>query len=156
MRTELTLSSDNTNKKRHVYNGNADVITAINTRTGQLTARLDAAASAAGREVMSAAAEFQGFRHGYAGTIYKGQGKSLNHTYLLHTHYWWPVASYVALTRQRKSAQVLVAEGAARDARRLERQMSRGGLWDASVTWATGGELKPGQRQRRPLQRRPR
>ena len=31
------------------------------------------------------AAEFQGFRHGYAGTIYKGQGKTLDHTYLYHT-----------------------------------------------------------------------
>jgi hypothetical protein len=30
------------------------------------------------------ASEFEGFRHGYAGTIYKGQGKTLDHTYLLH------------------------------------------------------------------------
>ncbi len=40
-----------------------------------MTARLDAAAGVAGREVTWNAAEFQGFRHGYAGTIYKGQGQ---------------------------------------------------------------------------------
>ena len=64
------------------------------------------------------AAEFDGFRHGYAGTIYKGQGKTLDHTYLLHTHHWRSAASYVALTRQRESAQVFVATETARDARR--------------------------------------
>ena len=63
------------------------------------------------------AAEFTGFRHGYAGTIYKGQGKTLDHTYLYHTHHWRSAASYVALTRQRESAQVFVARETARDAR---------------------------------------
>ena len=97
-------------KKRHIYNGNAGVITGIDARTGLVTARLDAAGAAPGREVVWSAAEFEGFRHGYAGTIYKGQGKTLDHTYLLHTHHWRAAASYVALTRQRESAQVFVAE----------------------------------------------
>ena len=59
-----------------------------------------------GRTVTWSAADgFEGFRHGYAGTIYKGQGKTLDHTYLLHTHHWRAAASYVALTRQRESAR---------------------------------------------------
>ena len=103
-----------TDKKRHIYNGNAGVITGLDARTGQVTARLDAAAGAPGREVTWDVAGFQGFRHGYAGTIYKGQGKTLDHTYLLHTHHWRAAASYVALTRQRESAQVFVAEDTAR------------------------------------------
>jgi len=130
------------------YNGNAGVITGIDARTGQLTARLDAAAGAPGREVTWAAAEFEGFRHGYAGTIYKGQGKTLDHTYLLHTHHWRAAASYVALTRQRESAQVFVAEDTARDARQLARQMGRGEVRAASVAWATADELRPELRQR--------
>ena len=132
-----------TDKKRHIYNGNAGVITGIEARTGQVTARLDAAAGAAGREVTWAAAEFEGFRHGYAGTIYKGQGKTLDHTYLLHTHHWRAAASYVALTRQRESAQVFVAEDTARDAQQLARQMGRGEVRAASVAWATADELRP-------------
>jgi len=137
-----------TDKKRHLYNGNAGMITGIDARTGQLTARLDAAAGALGREVTWAAAEFEGFRHGYAGTIYKGQGKTLDHTYLLHTHHWRAAASYVALTRQRESAQVFVAEDTARDARQLARQMGRGEVRAASVAWATADELRPELRQR--------
>ncbi len=137
-----------TDKKRHIYNGNAGVITGIDARTGQLTARLDATAGVSGREVTWAAAEFEGFRHGYAGTIYKGQGKTLDHTYLLHTHHWRAAASYVALTRQRESAQVFVAQDTARDARQLARQMGRGEVRAASIAWATVDELASGLRQK--------
>src|ERR1039457_6288618 len=58
-----------TDKRRHIYNGNAGTITGLNALTGEITARLDAAGGA-GRHVTWSAAEFEGFRHGYAGTIY--------------------------------------------------------------------------------------
>ena len=139
-----------TDKKLHIYNGNAGVITGIDARTGQLTAKLDAAAGA-GREVVWSAAEFQGFRHGYAGTIYKGQGKTLDHTYLCTRHHWRAAASYVALTRQRESAQVFVAtrdgarcgaaraaDGAGRGAGRVGR-MGHGGRTAAGAAAAGQG-----------------
>ena len=129
-----------TDKRRHLYNGNAGVITGLDAHTGQLTARLDAAAGAQGREVTWEASEFQGFRHGYAGTIYKGQGKTLDHMYLLHTSHWRAAASYVALTRQRNSAQLFVATETAKDARQLARQMGRGEVRAASLAWATEEE----------------
>jgi Ti-type conjugative transfer relaxase TraA len=128
-----------TDKKRHIYNGNAGTITGLDAGTRQITARLDAA-SGAGREVTWSAHEFEGFRHGYAGTIYKGQGKTLDRTYLYHTEHWRAAASYVALTRQRDSAQVFVARETARDANHLARQMARGEVRGASVAWATGEE----------------
>jgi Ti-type conjugative transfer relaxase TraA len=103
-----------TDKKAGIYNGNAGTITTIDGHTGRLRAVLDAPANGKGREVVWSAAEFSGFRHGYAGTIYKGQGKTLDHTYLYHTHHWRSAASYVALTRQRESAQVFVARATAR------------------------------------------
>ena len=137
-----------TDKRRHIYNGNAGIITGLDARTGQVTARLDAAAGTVGREVTWDAAEFEGFRHGYAGTIYKGQGKTLDHTYLLHTHHWRAAASYVALTRQREGAQVFVSTEVARDAGQLARQMGRGEVRAASVAWATADELAPELRQR--------
>jgi len=132
-----------TNKRLQIYNGHAGVITGIDADTGRVTARLDAAAGAPGREVTWRAAEFQGFRHGYAGTIYKGQGKTLDHTYLYHSHHWRAAASYVALTRQRESAQVFVATKTAADVRQLARQMGRGEVRAASVAWATAEELTP-------------
>jgi len=138
-----------TAKKLGIYNGNAGTITGLDARTGQVAVRLDAPAGKEGRTVAwSAADEFEGFRHGYAGTIYKGQGKTLDHTYLLHTHHWRAAASYVALTRQRENAQVFVATETARDAQQLARQMARGEVRAASVAWATADELRPELRPR--------
>ena len=130
-----------TDKRLHIYNGNTGTITGIDARTGELTARLDG-----GRVVSWSAEEFEGFRHGYAGTIYKGQGKTLDHTYLYHTAHWRAAPSYVALTRQRESAQVFVARETARDASHLAWQMARSEVKSASVAWATREEVQQAQR----------
>jgi len=137
-----------TAKKLGIHNGNAGTITGLDAATGQVWVRLDAPTGKEGRVVTWRASEFDGFRHGYAGTIYKGQGKTLDHTYLLHTHHWRAAASYVALTRQRESAQVFVSTETARDAQQLARQMARGEVRAASVAWATLDELAPELRQR--------
>src|SRR5271170_5365986 len=143
-----------TDKRAGIYNGNAGTITAIDERRRELRAVLDASGHSRGREVVWSAVEFSGFRHGYAGTIYKGQGKTLDHTYLYHTHHWRSAASYVALTRQRESAQVFVARETARDARELAWQMARGEIKAASIAWATHEEL-PAQLREKPAGREP-
>lgn len=130
-------------KPARIYNGNVGTIIGIDAETGVIRARLDAASGQVGREVAWSASEFAGFRHGYAGTIYKGQGRTLDHTYLYHTHHWRSAASYVALTRQRESAQVFVARETARDTAQLARQMAREEVKSASVAWATADELAP-------------
>jgi len=137
-----------TAKKLGIHNGNAGTITGLDAATGQVRVRLDAAGKEGRVVTWSAADGFDGFRHGYAGTIYKGQGKTLDHTYLLHTHHWRAAASYVALTRQREGAQVFVSTEVARDARQLARQMARGEVRAASVAWVTADELAPELRQR--------
>ncbi len=137
-----------TDKTRHIYNGNVGTITFVDPSTGQVAAKLDAAGRD-GREVRWTAADFQGFRHGYAGTIYKGQGKTLDRTYLYHTEHWRSAASYVALTRQRESAEVFVARETARDVGQLARQMARGEVRAASIAWPTREELDQ-QRPRPP------
>ena len=82
-----------------------------------------------------------------AGTIYKGQGKTLDRTYLYHTEHWRSAASYVALTRQRESAEVFVARETARNAGQLARQMARGEVRAASIAWPTRDELTKEQKQ---------
>lgn len=72
-----------------------------------------------------AAGEFDRFRHGYAGTIYKGQGRTIDATYLYHTHHWRSAASYVALTRHREQVSLFVATETTRDLGQLSRQMAR-------------------------------
>ena len=72
-----------------------------------------------------AAGEFGQFRHGYAGTIYKGQGRTLDQTYLYHSEHWRSASSYVALTRHRNDVSLFVATETARDLGQLARQMAR-------------------------------
>jgi hypothetical protein len=132
-----------TDRRLGLSNGAAGVITAIDAATGRISARLDANAAGEGRVVTWLASEFEGFRHGYAGTIYKGQGKTLDHTYLLHSRHWRRAASYVALTRQRASATIFAATETARDLGQLARQMARGEVRAASLPWATSDELSP-------------
>jgi Ti-type conjugative transfer relaxase TraA len=130
-----------TDRRLGLSNGAAGVITLIDAETGRISARLDANAAGEGRVVTWLASEFEGFRHGYAGTIYKGQGKTLDHTYLLHSRHWRRAASYVALTRQRQSATIFAATETARDLGQLARQMARGEVRSASLAWATRDEL---------------
>lgn len=130
-----------TDKIRRLYNGNIGTITRIDRRTGQIFATLDGPGGRPGREVTWNAYEFKGFRHGYAGTIHKGQGKTLDRTYLYHTAHWNASPSYVALTRQRKSAEIFVATQTAPDWRALARQMARTEIRSASLAWATRDEI---------------
>ncbi|MBV9828311.1 MAG: MobA/MobL family protein [Alphaproteobacteria bacterium] len=72
-----------------------------------------------------AGGEFDQFRHGYAGTIYRGQGRTLDATYLYHSRHWRSASSYVALTRHRENVSLFVATETARDLGQLARQMAR-------------------------------
>ena len=92
----------------------AGTITDINGKTIHL--QLD---GREGRRIAFDASEFKDFRHGYAGTIYKGQGRTLDQTYLYHSEHWRSAASYVALTRHRDKAEVFVARNTARRSERI-------------------------------------
>lgn len=109
-----------TDKKRGLLNGHAGTIDKIEDTTIHL--QLD---GRAGQQIAFDAKEFKDFRHGYAGTIYKGQGRTLDQTYLYHSEHWRSAASYVALTRHRDQAQVFVARNTAPNLKELARQMAR-------------------------------
>lgn len=109
-----------TDKGRGLYNGQAGIVQAID--GAKITVALDGRGD---RVVTFDAGEFKDFRHGYAGTIYKGQGRTLDQTYLYHSEHWRSAASYVALTRHRDKAVLFVATNTARDLKQLARQMAR-------------------------------
>jgi Ti-type conjugative transfer relaxase TraA len=109
-----------TDKKRGLLNGHAGTIAKIEDTTIHL--KLD---GRAGRVIAFDAEVFKDFRHGYAGTIYKGQGRTLDQTYLYHSEHWRSAASYVALTRHRDNAEVFVARNTAPTLKELARQMAR-------------------------------
>jgi Ti-type conjugative transfer relaxase TraA len=99
-----------------LYNGAAGRVTAI--EENRLTVTLDSRKDAPPRVVSftvganAEAGEFDAIRHGYAGTIYKGQGKTLDQTYLLHSDNWRAASSYVALSRHSESVKLFAAEKA--------------------------------------------
>lgn len=138
-------------KAAGLYNGHAGVIVEI--EADRISLRLDVPAGRATRVVTWSAAEFDGYRLGYAGTIYKGQGRSIDHTYLLHSRFWRSASAYVALTRQRMTATVFAATETAADLRQLARQIGRADVKAASLAYATPDELTP--EQRRSLSARP-
>lgn len=110
-------------------NGNVGTIRAI--KGDRVTVALDIKPGAPERTVSfvvgkdHAAGEFDQLRHGYAGTIYRGQGRTLDATYLYHSHHWRSASSYVALTRHRENVSLFVATETARDLGQLARQMAR-------------------------------
>jgi Ti-type conjugative transfer relaxase TraA len=109
-----------TDKRQGLFNGQAGTVEEINGTT--LTVALDGRTS---RKVEFDAATFQDFRHGYAGTIYKGQGRTIDETYLYHSEHWRSASSYVAMTRHSEKAELFVAREIAPDLPELARQMAR-------------------------------
>jgi hypothetical protein len=72
---------------------------------------------------------------GYAGTAYRGQGKTQTQVYALYDHKlaWHARTSYVAFTRHRQSMDLFVPRDLAADLDALVRQMSRADETRASV-----------------------
>lgn len=114
------LQFTGTDRKAGLFNGAAGTVTRIRGTT--LSVQLD------GRKrptVVFDAAGFGDFRHGYAGTIYKGQGRTIDQTYLYHSEHWRSSASYVALTRHREKTELFTATNTAKNMSELARQMAR-------------------------------
>ena len=91
------------------------------------------------------AGEFDAVRHGYAGTIYKGQGRTLDQTYVFHSHYWREASSYVALTRHRELVAIFVAHDTAADLDRLARQLGRDEIKRAAISFVVADQRERGQ-----------
>ncbi len=124
-------------RSAEISNGNVGTI--IEIRDGRLYAELDGS----GRRVDWKPIEFDGFRHGYAGTIYKGQGRTLDRAYVLHTWHMSAQASYVALTRHTKEVSLYVSRAVAPDMAALTRQMARVEEKGSSLQWTTADEVAP-------------
>ncbi len=109
-----------TDKQRGIYNGQAGTVQAIDGST--ITVLLDGKKK---RQVEFDVTAFRDFRHGYAGTIYKGQGRTLDQTYLFHSEHWRATSSYVALTRHSHETKLFVARDTTANLRELASQMAR-------------------------------
>ena len=73
----------------------------------------------------SKAGEFNSFKHGFAGTIYRGQGRTLDEAYVAHSAQWRSAASYVALTRHREAVHIFAARETVKDLETMAAGMAR-------------------------------
>ena len=69
--------------------------------------------------------QFKSFGLGYAGTVYRGQGKTQMQAYYLHTAMAERNTSMVALTRHREQLKVYAGQNVTPDEKALARQVSR-------------------------------
>ncbi len=111
-------------RRAGLVNGRVGSVAALETGEdgkARLTVELDAKKGAPAREVSfvvgsdARAGEFDAFRHGYAGTVYKGQGKTLDETYIAHDPHMRSAAAYVALTRHRENIHLYAARESVKD-----------------------------------------
>jgi len=68
---------------------------------------------------------YDGLRHGYASTVYRAQGATIDHVYVLHTKTTNQSTNYVALTRQAKSLHLYVSQEETPSHTSLIHQMGR-------------------------------
>ena len=96
-----------------------------------------------GKEHILDTSSFIDFRHNYAGTIYKGQGKTVDHSYIYHTSHWGQTNAYVALSRHRSEAHMFVA-GDYNDPGRLVKSLKRDDRKETSLVLELADKTGPG------------
>lgn len=87
----------------HVKNGSLGTIEGI--REGFLAVKLDAT----GDRVVVDTKFYRDLDYGYAATVYKAQGATVDRTYVLATSHYDRHATYVALSRHRQAASIFYA-----------------------------------------------
>jgi len=96
-----------------------------------------------GKEHILDTSTFIDFRHNYAGTIYKGQGRTVDHAYIYHTSHWGQTNAYVALSRHRSSAHMFVA-GDYNDLDKLAQSLKRNDRKETSLALELADQAGPG------------
>jgi hypothetical protein len=126
-----------TDKKLGIFNGQIGTVTAFT--DDEITVDIDG-----GSAVSFDPRTFEGWGLGYAGTVYRGQGKTLPQAYALYDHVrsWSARSTYVALTRHRKAFDLFVPRTLARDLDVLGRQMTRNDDAGASLAYLTQEEAE--------------
>jgi hypothetical protein len=130
-------------RKAGIYNGTLATIDRI--ERGWIRARTDA-----GRDVVFDSGSFKEFGLGYAGTVYRGQGKTQTDVYALYDNVfaWNARTAYVGMTRHKARVELYVSKDLASNEIMLGRLMAQKFREEASLAWATRDEVRE-QRQSR-------
>jgi len=97
----------NENRALFVKNGTLGTIEKIN--GNQLTVRLDAVEGKQGREVSVDLNQYNDLDHGYAATVHKAQGVTVDRTHVLASKHFDRHSTYVAMSRHRDGADLYMS-----------------------------------------------
>lgn len=84
---------------------------------------------------------YKGLKHGYAGTIYKAQGSTLDRTYVLHDKAANMNSNYVALTRHTEALNIYLNRVDTKNINAFNYQISRDGCKVTSLQYHTHQDL---------------
>jgi Ti-type conjugative transfer relaxase TraA len=131
-----------------VKNGTLGTVLAVEAEGERLTVRLDGpggARGSAGQEgkdsrpvVTFYAREYGHIDHGYAATIHKAQGVTVDRAHVLASSHMDRHAAYVALTRHRDGVSLHYGRDEFSDSRQLARALGRERLKDTSLDYGAG------------------
>ena len=120
-----------------VKNGTLGTVLAVEVGGERLTVRLDGAgADGSERRVSFAVRDYGAVDHGYAATIHKAQGVTVDRAHVLASGLMDRHAAYVALTRHREGVSLHYGRDEFRDGAALARVLGRERLKDTSLDYA--------------------
>jgi Ti-type conjugative transfer relaxase TraA len=127
-----------------VINGTTGTL--IKASPSKFTVRLDGEAS--NKDVSFNPADHPYFQLGYATTYYRGQGKTIDRAYILHSPYMNKELFYVGLTRHTRKVFCFVSVTEAESLADLKRQAMRASKMESVTDYVTRAELAKQQKSK--------
>jgi Ti-type conjugative transfer relaxase TraA len=124
----------NDNRDLQVKNGTLGTIEKID--QDRLIVRLDRADQAQARRVEFSLKDYNDIDHGYAATVYKAQGVTVDRTHVLASKYFDRHSTYVAMSRHRDGADVYVSRDDFPSFGALSKNLSRERTKDVTLDYA--------------------
>lgn len=116
---------------------NGSIGNIINIDNDLIKVKLDTEKDACDKIVQFSINTYDQIDHGYAATIYKGQGGTYDRSYILPSKYFDRHASYVVMTRHRDEAEVFWSKDEFPSYDKMVQVLSRERLKDVSVDYPT-------------------
>jgi Ti-type conjugative transfer relaxase TraA len=120
----------------HVVNGTLGTIRAIDGATGQMQVQLDRDDLTPGEQLVTVdTKEYNHLDHGYAATVYKAQGVTVDRTYILASRYYDAHSAYVGMSRHREGCDIFASREEFTQSRDLITTFARDRTKDITVDY---------------------
>jgi Ti-type conjugative transfer relaxase TraA len=151
LRNERGLGGHDGRDGAAVKNGTLGQVLAVDERGERLTVQLDGAGPERERTVTFDTREYAAIEHGYAATVHKAQGITVDRTHVLATPHLDRHAAYVGLTRHREGVELHYAREDFADRERLARTLGRERPKDTTLDYERESDLVRRYAERRGL-----